>query len=218
MNSLISAAQAPLREPAIAITSQPISVAAKCGAGPAASAPSSRPSVSSIGHLSRVRPIAIVTTVSHTVCTSTQPWRRLRSDGRRVMRPAAISAVRARSIACRIVSISESVSTSSFFAITGAASARDEAQRRPSGEMQEGGLHGERDDEQPQADERHVKRRRRARAFDAGGDLVRRAADDADPHQRHEDRERCDDASRPSECASRCGACCRARKSARRRE
>ena len=39
------------------------------------------------------------------------------------MMPAAISAVRARSTACRIVSISESVSTSSFFATGGAVSA-----------------------------------------------------------------------------------------------
>ena len=62
-------------------------------------------------------------------------------------------------------------------------------------------LHGERDDEQPQANERHVKRRRHARPFDTGGDFVWRAADDTDPHQRHEDRERCDDASRPSDCA-----------------
>jgi hypothetical protein len=45
-------------------------------------APSSRASVSSIGHLSRVRPIAITTTVSHTVCTSSQPWRRLRHEAR----------------------------------------------------------------------------------------------------------------------------------------
>jgi hypothetical protein len=43
--------------------------------------------------------------------------------------PPAISAVRARSTACRIVSISESVSTSSFFEIDGAVSART----KPSG-------------------------------------------------------------------------------------
>ena len=79
--------------------------------------------MSSIGHLSRVRPSTMVITVSHTVCTRIQPWRRLRHERSRVMRPAPISAVRARSTACRIVSISDSVSTSSFFATRGSASA-----------------------------------------------------------------------------------------------
>ena len=66
----------------------------------------------------------MVTTVSQTVCTRIQPLRRFRHEACRVMIPAEISAVRARSIACRIVSISDSVSTRSFLTTSGAARAR----------------------------------------------------------------------------------------------
>ena len=40
-----------------------------------------------------MRPIAIVTTVSHTVCTKIQPWRRFRHDCLRVMIPAIENSV-----------------------------------------------------------------------------------------------------------------------------
>ena len=82
----------------------------------------------------------------------------------RVMIPAAISAVRARSTACSIVSISDSVSTRSFLAVGGERERAHEAERRPSGKAQQRGLDGERDDEEPQADERHMGGRRGARA------------------------------------------------------
>ena len=150
-----------------------------------------------MGHLSRVRPSTMVITVSHTVCTRIQPWRRLRHERSRVMRPAPISAVRARSTACRIVSISDSVSTSSFFATRGSASAP----------MKRNGV-------QP-AKCRNVactvnammnSRRhtiatcskaapREPSAFDRN--LVRRAADNADPDHHHEQREWQDDATGP---------------------
>src|SRR3954469_21066511 len=90
----------------------------------AASVPSSRARVSSTGHLSRVRPSTMVITVSHTVCTRIHPCRRFGQERCRVTSPAPMSAERAWSTACRIVSISDSVSTSSFFATRGSASAR----------------------------------------------------------------------------------------------
>ena len=72
----------------------------------------------------------------------------------------------------------------------------DETQRRPSGKMQGHRLHGERNDEQPQARDRDEQRGSRARALDAGGDLVRCAADEADPYKPHERRERKHDTGR----------------------
>src|SRR5215472_1628658 len=94
-----------------------------CGL-PATSARSSRTSVFSTGHLSRMRPSTIVIALSHTAWISRQKCTMLRSDAARVSVPAAINAVWARSIAWRSVSISESVTTRTRLTAAGRASAR----------------------------------------------------------------------------------------------
>ena len=76
------------------------------------------------------------------------------------MIPAATSAVRERSTACRIVSIHDSVSTSSFFAASGARRLRMNCSGVRCGKPQRHELDDQHDQQEPHADRRDVGERR----------------------------------------------------------